>query len=94
MQLIREFFILFISGLVLLATIHARAQDPNATWAQRTPEQLHQLVAPIALYPDVIVAQVLAASTYPAEVVQANDWLQNHPHWKGKKLAKEANKQH
>ena len=39
-------------------------------------EQLEQLVAPIALYPDTLVAQVLAASTYPAQVVEADRWRQ------------------
>ena len=39
-------------------------------------EQLEQLVAPIALYPDTLVAQVLAASTYPAQVVDADRWRQ------------------
>ena len=38
-------------------------------------EQLEQLVAPIALYPDALVAQALAASTYPAQVQQADQWL-------------------
>jgi len=37
---------------------------------------LEQLVAPIALYPDTLVAQMLAASTYPAQVVDADRWLQ------------------
>src|SRR5712671_3214563 len=46
--------------------------------AQQTPEQLQQLVAPIALYPDALVAQVLAASTYPAQVVEADRWVQQH----------------
>jgi hypothetical protein len=40
------------------------------------PDQLEQLVAPIALYPDALVAQVLAAATYPAQVVGADHWLQ------------------
>src|SRR3954449_10129312 len=39
------------------------------------PEQLEALVAPIALYPDELLANVLAASTYPVEVVQADRWL-------------------
>lgn len=41
-----------------------------------SPDQLEQLVAPIALYPDALVAQVLAAATYPAQVVGADHWLQ------------------
>jgi hypothetical protein len=40
------------------------------------PEQLEQLLAPIALYPDTLLAQVLAAATYPAQVVGADHWLQ------------------
>jgi hypothetical protein len=39
------------------------------------PEQLEQLVAPIALYPDTLVAQILAASTYPAQVIAADNWI-------------------
>src|SRR5580704_10626462 len=44
-------------------------QAPQYT--PQTPDQLQQLVAPIALYPDSLVAQVLAASTFPAQVVEA-----------------------
>jgi hypothetical protein len=42
-----------------------------------SPEQLTQLLAPIALYPDGLVAQILAASTYPAQVAAADQWLQS-----------------
>jgi hypothetical protein len=42
-----------------------------------SPGQLAQLLAPIALYPDALVAQVLAASTYPAQVSAADQWLQS-----------------
>lgn len=41
-----------------------------------TAEQLQQLVAPIALYPDALLAQILTAATYPAQVVGADHWLQ------------------
>jgi Protein of unknown function (DUF3300) len=61
--------------------------------AQPTPEQLQQLVAPIALYPDELVAQILAASTYPTEVVEADRWIQAHPDLKGKQLGDEVDKQ-
>lgn len=40
-----------------------------------TPEQLQRLVAPIALYPDSLVASILAASGFPSQIVEANDWL-------------------
>ncbi|RKT44053.1 DUF3300 domain-containing protein [Thiocapsa rosea] len=42
------------------------------------PEQIVQLVAPIALYPDALIAQILMASTYPLDVVQAKRWLDDH----------------
>jgi Protein of unknown function (DUF3300) len=48
--------------------------------------QLDQLVAPIALYPDALVAQVLMASTYPLEVVQADRWAKTNKALKGAKL--------
>lgn len=40
-----------------------------------SPEQLEQLVAPIALYPDALLAQILAASTYPAQIAAADQWM-------------------
>src|SRR5215469_10565404 len=43
--------------------------------AKIPPEQLDSLVAPIALYPDPLLAQVLAASTYPLELIQLQQWL-------------------
>src|SRR6202167_4267000 len=45
------------------------AQPATPAYTTQTPDQLDQLVAPIALYPDSLVAQILAASTFPAEVV-------------------------
>jgi hypothetical protein len=43
-------------------------------------EQLDQLLAPIALYPDVLLAQILVAAAYPLEIVKANRWLQDPRH--------------
>lgn len=56
-------------------------------YAPQTPEQLQQLVAPIALYPDSLVAQILAASTFPEQVVEADRWVQAHPDLKDDALA-------
>jgi Protein of unknown function (DUF3300) len=53
-----------------------------------SPDDLDQLVAPIALYPDKLVGQILAASTYPTEVVEADRWLQQNSALKGDALAK------
>jgi uncharacterized membrane protein YgcG len=69
------------------------APPPPAQAAKQTSEQLQQLVAPIALYPDALVAQILAAATYPAEVVEADRWMQQHSNLKGKQLADEVDKQ-
>src|ERR1700686_1397610 len=60
---------------------------------QETPEQVQQLVAPIALYPDALVAQILGASTYPTEIVEADRWMQQHSTLKGKKLAQAVDQQ-
>ena len=61
--------------------------------AQQSPEQLQQLVAPIALYPDALIAQILPASTYPAEVVAAQQWMVQHKDLTGEALATEVDKQ-
>ncbi|MGH9745931.1 MAG: DUF3300 domain-containing protein [Candidatus Acidiferrales bacterium] len=63
-------------------------QSNGQAYTQQTPEQLQQLVAPIALYPDSLVAQILAATTFPAEIVEADRWVQAHPELKGDDLAK------
>lgn len=57
------------------------------------PEQLEALVAPVALYPDELLANVLAASTYPLEVVQADRWLKERKSLKDDALKKEVEKQ-
>ena len=67
------------------------AQAPS--YAQQTPDQLQQLVAPIALYPDSLVAQILAASTFPEQVVEADRWVQAHPDLKGADLGKAVDQQ-
>jgi uncharacterized membrane protein YgcG len=70
------------------------AQSPQAPpYTQQTADQLQQLVAPIALYPDSLVAQVLAASTFPAEVVEADRWVQANPDLKGDALAQAVDQQ-
>ncbi|MGC1789301.1 MAG: DUF3300 domain-containing protein, partial [Terriglobales bacterium] len=62
-------------------------------YAPQSPEQLQRLVAPIALYPDSLVAQVLAAATFPDEVVEADRWVQAHPDLKGDALAQAVDQQ-
>src|SRR5215212_10815039 len=57
------------------------------------PEQLEALVAPIALYPDELLANVLAASTYPLEAVQADRWVKANKNLKGDALKTAVDKQ-
>ena len=52
----------------------------TAAAADQTPQQLQQLVAPIALYPDQVLSQVLMAATYPQQVVEAAQWLKEQGH--------------
>ena len=61
----------------------------NGTW---TPEALEELAAPIALYPDVVLGHVLAASTNPQEVLDAGNWLIAHQDLTGSALDEEAAK--
>jgi uncharacterized membrane protein YgcG len=70
----------------------AQPQDQPPA-AQLTPEQLQELVAPIALYPDALVAQILAASAYPTQIVEAERFLQQNPGLKGAALGAEVDKQ-
>ncbi len=66
----------------------ASAQQPTSTQSQQLlkGEELDQLVAPIALYPDTLLAEVLIASTYPLEVVQADRWVTENKTLKGDQL--------
>ena len=64
----------------------AAAEAPEAP-APLSSDELDQLVAPIALYPDALVAQILAGSTYPTEVVEAARWQSANPGLSGDSLA-------
>jgi hypothetical protein len=55
--------------------------------------QLDDLVAPIALYPDPLLSQILVASTYPLELVQAFQWLGRNPGLAGAALTQAAEQQ-
>jgi len=71
----------------------AAQQAPAATYAVPTADQLYQLVAPIALFPDNLVAQVLAASTYPDQISAAYAWLQQNSNLKGDQLLQAVDQQ-
>jgi hypothetical protein len=80
----------FVSLLLAPMPALAQTQQTQETPASNTqplkPEELDQLVAPIALYPDNLLAQVLMASAYPLDIVQAERWLKSHKNLKGDQL--------
>src|ERR1700676_1381236 len=101
MKLSRQVLTLLLCCLLVRFTAQAESFGPtgqSSTQAptppvQQSPQELQRLVAPIALYPDALVAQILAASTYPAEIVEADRWMQSHSNLNGEELAKEVDKQ-
>jgi hypothetical protein len=71
----------------------AQATSPQKQAAKIPADQLDSLVAPIALYPDTLLAQTLVASTYPLELIQLQQWLAKNPGLKDKALADAVAKQ-
>src|SRR5262249_1921530 len=88
---------LVFAFLVLMpcAAMAQSANPPAAASSQEVlkPEELDALVAPIALYPDTLLATVLMASTYPLEVVQADRWASGNKKLKGDELKAAVDKQ-
>jgi hypothetical protein len=97
----KQVLVVLLSGVLVGFTAQAEAygsigqlnDQTAASSAKQSPQELQQLVAPIALYPDALVAQILAASTYPTQIVEADRWMQRHSNLKGEELAKEVDKQ-
>ena len=87
--------VVFLSGATALAQTpdtapaEAAAVTPPAKDPVFTQEQLEQMAAPIALYPDPLLAQVLMASTYPGEVAEAVTWSKANPNAKGDDAVKQ-----
>ena len=82
--------------VAVLLPIGAMAQSPQPAASESQllkPAELDQLVAPIALYPDSLLAEVLMASTYPVEVVQAERWVEANRTLKGDQLKDAVDKQ-
>src|SRR5271157_2179564 len=75
------------------AQTQAPAAPADQAAAKIPPEQLDSLVAPIALYPDPLLSQVLVASTYPLEVIQLQQWLAQNKGLNEKQLADAVKKQ-
>ena len=80
-----------VLAFLIFMPFAAAAQNPAAVPAAPSQqllksEELDALVAPIALYPDTLLAEVLMASTYPLEVVQADRWATDNKNLKGDEL--------
>ena len=70
-------------ALALPGATAAQAQAPQPSGKPFSKEQLDQMTAQVALYPDPLLSQVLMASTYPADVAEAAKWSRAHPDDKG-----------
>ena len=77
---------MLIAVAVRVTPVNAQGTPQAAEPPPLSPQQLEQIVAPIALYPDDLLSQVLMASTYPLEVVQAARWTSQNPNVTGKAL--------
>src|SRR5271170_8025968 len=75
-QGMRQAMALVISVLLIpAAQSDLYAQAPGGAYVELNAVQLDQLVAPIALYPDSLVAQILTGATYPDQIAAADTWL-------------------
>jgi len=81
---LRLHYVIVIAGLLLIhSSVVLFAQGPQPVNPVQTgepipvlsPNELDSLVAPIALYPDPLISQILVAATYPLEIVEAYQWL-------------------
>src|SRR3979490_834995 len=72
---LKQLLVLFVS----VSVAFAQTQAPAARHAAATQQELDQMLAPIALYPDSLLSQIFMASTYPLEVVEAARWSRANP---------------
>ena len=96
----KTFCLLGMCVLGCFVTLSANAQDaspnaiPRSAAAAQAPmfsdAELDQMLAPIALYPDVLLTQTLIASTYPSEAIEAGNWLKANPNLRGKEAVEAA----
>jgi len=89
---------LLAGGLMVAQQPPPPAQTPEQAPAQApvqllSPQQLDSLVAPVALYPDALLSQLLAAATYPQEIVEAGQWLGQNRNLRGPQLVDAARQQ-
>jgi uncharacterized membrane protein YgcG len=101
----RQTLSIFLCLVLVLATVGSEAQAPEAAstpplssgypgqGAPETADELQALVAPIALYPDALVAQILSAATYPDQIAVADYWLEQNKNFTGTALGQAVDKQ-
>ncbi len=82
--------VLFLQAAGMVAQPPPELPPPGQTLA---PDQLNNLVAPIALYPDPLLSQILVASTYPLELVQASQWIARNSRLAGASITRAAQEQ-
>jgi len=80
-------------GLLVAQQPGPPAQGPQAPTQLLAPQQLDTLVAPVALYPDRLLGQILAASTYPLQIAEAAQWIQQNSNLQGPQLVDAARQQ-
>src|SRR6201987_5921261 len=84
----------YISPHLQASATSSSSSSSSQSPAPKIPtDQLDSLVAPIALYPDPVLAQTLAASTYPLEIIQLQQWLEKNKNLKNKEMADAVAKQ-
>lgn len=83
---------LLVIALLALPVVTMAQEDDSGT-QNFSKEQLAQLLAPIALYPDELIAQILMASTYPLEIVMADRWVRQNKDLQGEALARALDQQ-
>ena len=89
----KSFIGILILFLVLFMTapwVFAQDEGTQKTFKQ---EELDQMLAPIALFPDDLLSQILMASTYPLEIVEADRWVKQHKDLNGDALTATLEKQ-
>jgi len=84
---------ILISLLILCVALQGAGPLLSAQAASPAPEELDQLLAPVALYPDALLSQITTASTNPQEILDVNAWLQANPGLTGTALTDAAEKQ-
>lgn len=84
--ILKRLILLLFPAMIALPFGYASAEDSKKSFSQ---QELDQMMAPIALYPDALLSQILMASTYPGDVAEAVNWSKDNPDQKGDDAVKE-----